>query len=174
MTQLFGSPTLSLGTELALAVYVLPLMIAAATDLHSLRIPNWLTASMAAGFPVVALLIGHDVDWLSHLAAGAGVFVVAALLFVFRIIGGGDVKLLAATALWTGVSQLVPFLVLVAVAGGVFAALVLALRHPLVHVTLLAVVRRLPSFVQEKTPIPYGVPIAVAGILMAPSLPFLT
>ena len=37
-----------------------------------------------------------------------------------------------------------------------------------------AVLRRLPSFAEEKMPIPYGVPIAVAGILMAPSLPFLT
>ena len=101
-------------------------------------------------------------------------FVAAALLFVFRIMGGGDVKLLAATALWTGVGQLAPFLLLVAVAGGVFAVVVLALRHPLVHVTLLAVLRRLPSFAQEKMPIPYGVPIAVAGILMAPSLSFLT
>jgi prepilin peptidase CpaA len=174
MGQFLGGLNLTLGSEAALAAYVLPLMMAAITDFHSLRIPNWLTGSMAAAFPVVALLAGHDVDWLSHLEAGAGVFVVAAVLFMFRVMGGGDVKLLAATALWTGVGQLLPFLTLVAIAGGVFAIVVVALRHPLVHATLLAVLRRLPSFTEEKMPIPYGVPIAVAGILMAPSLTFLT
>jgi prepilin peptidase CpaA len=170
MGQLFGG----IGSELALAVYVVPLMIAAVTDFHSLRIPNWLTGTMAAAFPVVAVMVGHDVDWLSHLGAGVGVFLAAAVLFMFRVMGGGDVKLLAATALWTGIGQLAPFLMLVAIAGGVFAMLVIALRHPLVHAALLSVLRRLPSFAQEKMPIPYGVPIAVAGILMAPSLSFLT
>jgi hypothetical protein len=31
--------------------------------------------------------------------------------------------------------------------------------------------RRLPDFMQKKMPIPYGIPIAVAGLLMAPMLP---
>lgn len=171
MAQFLGG---GLGSEVALAVYVLPLMIAAVTDFHSLRIPNWLTGTMAMAFPVVALMAGHDVDWWSHLAAGVGVFAAAAVLFMFRVMGGGDVKLLAATALWTGVGQLAPFLMLVAIAGGVFALAIVGLRHPLVHATLLSVLRRLPSFAQERMPIPYGVPIAVAGILMAPSLTFLT
>jgi prepilin peptidase CpaA len=116
---------------------------------------------------------GQEVHWLSHLLAGLAVFTGAAALFACRLMGGGDVKLLAAAALWTGSGQVLPFLVLVALAGGVFAALVLMLRLPLVQASLLWAVRRLPPFMHGKMPIPYGVPIAVAGILMAPALPIL-
>jgi len=31
--------------------------------------------------------------------------------------------------------------------------------------------RRLPAFADKKMPIPYGIPIAVAALLMAPVLP---
>jgi len=48
---------------------------------------------------------------------------------------------------------------------------VLLLRHPLVQTTILTSLRRLPDFMQKKMPIPYGIPIAVAGLLMAPMLP---
>jgi hypothetical protein len=33
--------------------------------------------------------------------------------------------------------------------------------------------RRAPAFLHSKMPIPYGIPIAIAGILTAPHLPFL-
>jgi prepilin peptidase CpaA len=163
----------SAGGEVALAIYVFPLVLAAVSDFHSLRIPNWLTASLAAAFFAAALLFGHNVDWLSHLAAGVAVFVGAAVLFFFGVMGGGDVKLMAATALWTGLGQLLPFLFMTAVVGGVFALAVLLLRHPVVQASFLATLRRLPSFAQKNMPIPYGIPIAIAGILMAPSLGFL-
>jgi prepilin peptidase CpaA len=163
----------SIASELALGIYVFPLAMAAVSDFCSLRIPNKLTGALAAGFPAVALVMGHDVAWMSHLAAGLGVFFIAALLFALRVMGGGDVKLLAAVALWTGLGQLVPFLVLTALVGGFFALAVMLLRSPVVQATCIAVLRRLPAFVQHEAPIPYGIPIAVAGILMAPSLSFL-
>jgi hypothetical protein len=33
--------------------------------------------------------------------------------------------------------------------------------------------RRVPTFAQKNMPIPYGIPIAIAGILVAPSLAYL-
>jgi len=165
---------LGLGGEVALAAYVFPLVMAGVTDFRSLRIPNWLTAGLALAFPLAALVAGQPVDWLSHLEAGAIVFAGSAVLFAFRIMGGGDVKLLSATALWLGLGQVMPFLFMVALVGGVFAIACLALRHPLVQTTILATMRRLPAFAQKKMPIPYGIPIAIAGLLMAPVLPILT
>ncbi|HZL58112.1 MAG TPA: prepilin peptidase [Stellaceae bacterium] len=162
---------LNLGGEFALAIYVFPLVMASITDWRSLRIPNWLTAMLALAFPVAALLGGQPVDWLSHIEAGVLVFVGSAVLFALRIMGGGDVKLLAAVALWLGLGQLLSFLTLTALVGGGFAFLVLMLRHPLVQTTLLATLRRLPAFADKKMPIPYGIPIAVAALLMAPVLP---
>jgi prepilin peptidase CpaA len=164
----------SIGGQAAFAAYVFALVMAAVNDWRSLRIPNWLTGALAVAFPVAAMLVGHDVQWLSHLAAGLAVFVGAAVLFMLRMIGGGDVKLLGATALWTGLGQVVPLLMLVAVIGGVFALVVLLLRHPFVHAVMLAVLRRLPAFTEAKTPIPYGIPIAIAGIALAPTLSFLS
>jgi len=164
---------LTIGGEVGLAIYVFPLVMAAISDLHSLRIPNWLTAALAAAFPPVALLFRHNVDWLSHFGAGIAVFAGAAMLFAFGFMGGGDAKLLAATALWTGLGQLLALLVVTALAGGLLALVMILLQHPVAQASFLATVRRLPSFAQKNTPIPYGIPIAVAGILMAPSLGFL-
>ena len=102
----------SVGSEIALAVYVLPLVMAGLSDLRSLRIPNLLTGAFALAFPPTALMFGGGtVDWLSHIAAGAAVFLGAAILFALRLMGGGDVKLLAAVALWIGLGALLPFLV---------------------------------------------------------------
>ncbi|MDE2229421.1 MAG: prepilin peptidase [Alphaproteobacteria bacterium] len=162
---------LGLGGEAALAVYVVPLVMAGVSDFRTLRIPNWLTGALALAFPIGALAAGQPVDWLSHVVAGVAVFVVAAVLFALRLMGGGDVKLLAATALWIGLGQLLPFLVLVALVGGVFAIVCVVLRHPFVQATILATLRRLPAFAHKNLPIPYGIPIAVAGVLMAPMLP---
>jgi prepilin peptidase CpaA len=176
-TVSIGLPA-SFADEAILAFYVFALVFAGLSDLVSLRIPNWLTGALAVAFPLAAVIAGsgvgaHRVEWLSHIGAGAAVFAVGAMLFACRILGGGDVKLLAAMALWSGLHLLVPLLFLVAVIGGVFALLVLGLRQPLAQASIVALLRRVPSFLHSKMPIPYGIPIALAGILIAPRLPFL-
>lgn len=178
MISSWGSFPASFAGEAILAFYVFALVFAGLSDLFSLRIPNWLTGALALSFPVAALiagigLSGHNVDWLSHIEAGAAVFAGGAMLFACRILGGGDVKLLAAMALWCGLHLLVPLIFLTALIGGAFGLIVLGLRRPLVQTTILAVLRRLPDFLHEKTPIPYGIPIAIAGVMLAPHLPIL-
>jgi prepilin peptidase CpaA len=172
MDETWGTLPATWAGQAVLAGFVFALVTAAVSDFVSLRIPNWLTGTLAAAFPAAALVMGHGVDWISHLEAGAAVFAGGAMLFACRMLGGGDVKLLAATAFWTGLHLVPDLLILVAFAGGIFAAIVLGLRHPLVHAALLQVLRRLPAFAQRKMPIPYGIPIAIAGILLAPRLPF--
>jgi prepilin peptidase CpaA len=162
---------LGIGGEAALAVYIFPLVLAGISDFRTLRIPNYLTVALAAAFPLAALAAGQPVDWLSHIEAGLLVFAGGAVLFAFGTMGGGDVKLLAATALWAGLGQVMPLLAMVAIVGGVFALVMLALRHPLAQTAILASLRRIPDFAQKRMPIPYGIPIAIAGLLMAPMLP---
>ena len=162
---------LGLGGEAALAIYVVALVMAGVSDFRTLRIPNWLTGALALAFPIAALAAGQPVNWLSHVGAGLAVFAVAAVLFAFRLMGGGDVKLLGATALWVGFGQLLPFLMLDAFVGGIFALVCVLLRHPFVQTAILATLRRLPVFAHKNLPIPYGIPIAVAGVLIAPALP---
>ena len=51
------------------------------------------------------------------------------VLFGLNLVGGGDAKLLAASALWIGYEQLVPFLLYVTIFGGALALLLLAYRR---------------------------------------------
>ena len=178
MDSFWNSWPTSFAGEAVVGIYIFALVFAALSDLVSLRIPNWLTGALAAAFPAAALLVAHgaaapSIDWLSHIEAGAAVFAGCAVLFALRLLGGGDVKLLAAMALWSGLPMVLPLLFLVAMIGGAFALVVLGLRQPLVQASILAVLRRAPAFLQSKMPIPYGIPIAIAGILTAPHLPFL-
>ena len=178
MISSWGSMPGNFAGEAILALYVFALVFAALSDLVSLRIPNWLTGALALGFPIAALvagigLSGHSVDWISHIEAGAAVLAVGAMLFACHILGGGDVKLLAAMALWCGIHLLVPLIFLTTVIGGVFGLIVIGLRQPVVQTAILAVLRRLPDFLYAKKPIPYGIPIAIAGVMLAPHLPFL-
>jgi prepilin peptidase CpaA len=134
----------SLSLMVAVAAYILPVLVAAISDTRTLRIPNAVVAFLAATYPLAALLLGHGGD----IAA-------AACLFAVNAMGGGDVKLLAAVALWAGPAGVEPLVLATALLGGVFALAVLVLRW----------VRGL-----ETAPIPYGVPIALAAFLLAPSI----
>lgn len=88
-------------------------LVAAMTDYRSGKIYNWLTVPALVG----AFLLSVLSAWLSGLSAFgsglAGCGLVAAIfipLFYFRVIGGGDVKLLLALALalrWQGTLDLI-------------------------------------------------------------------
>src|SRR3954452_23150425 len=78
---------------------------AAAIDLRSRRIPNWLTAALAAAGMVQSFLTLHGSLGISPSQALLGVLTGLALnvgLFILRIRGGGDVKLFAAVGAWVG------------------------------------------------------------------------
>ena len=106
------------------------LLYAAAMDVLTMTIPNRISLALIAGFPLAAFLAGlsmHDV--LMHVAAFAVMLAFCIALFAFNALGGGDGKLLAATALWLGMDHLLSFTVTVAVCGGVLAILVLTFRR---------------------------------------------
>jgi prepilin peptidase CpaA len=130
---------------------------AAVTDLHRLQVPNRLTLALALlGLLRIGIALaegGGAVASAVDLGAAVGVFVVAALGFRFGLLGGGDVKLLAAGALWLGAEALGTYLVATVLAGGL-----LAMGFVLWH---LVVGRRRAGM----TSLPYAVAIAAGGIL---------
>ncbi len=108
---------------------------AAWSDYSSLRIPNLYAACIGAAFIpafIVATFLAPDISffasWKSHLIAGGFVFALSYALFYFKFIGGGDSKLLSVYALWVGLSGLLPLFFFMALVGGVFGALTLALH----------------------------------------------
>ncbi len=144
------------------------LVYAAVEDVRRLIIPNTLSAAVGALFPAYALSAAGPVDWLGALAVGAGALAVGFLLFARGFIGGGDAKLLAATALWAGPPLLLTFLLVTSMAGGAVALAMLAyyrLRRRVVASGDAALERPAAKF-----ELPYGVAIAVGGLQIARTL----
>ena len=131
--------------------------LAAASDLRDRRIPNAIPAALIALYPgLFALGLGPD-PWWGGFVAGAAVFVVGAGLFAARIMGGGDVKLLTAVALWAGPAWIFEGLVVTAILGGVAAGA--ALLRPVLLTPVLG-----PQPGARETTLPYGVAVAGGGL----------
>ncbi len=139
--------------------------VAAATDVAEYRIPNRVSAAIAALYPVHVLCVGGT-DWPWALAVAATVLMGGFVLHLARAIGGGDVKLLAAVALWAGPAGVIEFLLATAVAGGVMAAV---MATPLRFLVALASEAAGGAGVRDAVlgaKLPYGVAIA-AGAMVA-------
>ena len=95
--------------------------VAAVVDVQRGRIPNWLT------YPAILLglgLRGVGGGWRSYLDGigagliGGGVFFV---FFLVRGMGAGDVKLMTAVGVWSGLNHLAAVMIATALAGGILA-----------------------------------------------------
>lgn len=120
---------------LLLSVIAFPLLVltAAAKDLTSYTIPNWISLALMAAFvPAAAAAWSSGVsasELLLCLGVGAAALVAGIGMFALRWIGGGDAKLMAACALWMGVSGVTPFLMWTAIAGGVLTLSLITVRR---------------------------------------------
>lgn len=84
--------------------------------------------------------------------------------------GGGDAKLLTATALWFGLNQSLAFLMTdVAMIGGLITLLILLVRAQ--SDTILAIGLPVPNSILLAKKIPYGIAIAIGGFMAFPSSP---
>lgn len=101
-----------------LAALAMALVRAAVTDIKRREIGNKLNLAIALAAPVYWLVSG--LDWFAMLlqvVLAATVFGVTCGLFVLRQMGGGDVKLLTALALWIVPGRFVELVFLMAILG---------------------------------------------------------
>lgn len=110
------------------AFLFLLLLLAALEDLWRLQINDWLTGAVAVGAFLALAMDGAAAELWQNLLLFAGVLGVGTLLFVRGWMGGGDVKLLAACALWFNLGDGWKMLVAVAIVGGLETLLMLLLR----------------------------------------------
>jgi prepilin peptidase CpaA len=152
-----------------LLIFPLCMSIAAISDLLTMTIPNRVSLALAVSFLVLAPISGlSTVEIAMHLAGAGAVFFACFTLFALNIMGGGDAKLLAAAALWFGFdSSLIEFLVYVAFIGGAVTVLVIMLRSQ--ATTIMALGLPLPHSLTVAKKIPYGIAIAIGGMLAFPS-----
>ena len=108
----------------------MPLFLGAAavSDLRSRTIPNLLTGGMAVTGLVLCVTGRGVVRSGPALLAGSVALVIGVLLQLARVVGGGDVKLFAALAIWLGPSGSIDAALATAIAGGVLG--VFFLRRP--------------------------------------------
>ena len=143
----------ALASTILLVVLGLILVSAGIEDARTREIANWKNAAIAllavpwwiAGglslWPGIAIQIGVALT----------VFAVFAAAFHFGMMGGGDVKMIGALALWFPFQPLLTMLIIMSLAGGV--------------ITLLMLVDKWLRKRSEQPEIPYGIAIAIAGLL---------
>lgn len=151
-----------------LVIFPAAMAYAAASDLVSMTITNSLCLGLVGTFAICVMLLGLPWNVIgSHLAAGGLVLAICFGLFAAGWIGGGDAKLAAVTALWFGFDQLMPYLALGAMFGGVLTLLMLVLRSaPLPAVAAnWSWARRLHA---ANNGVPYGIALALSALFTLP------
>jgi len=144
------------------AVFVLFALTGAGYDIMTRRIPNWLNAAfLVAGLVLVTALSGWETG-LSGLGHFAGALVLAMIIFALKLWGGGDAKFYAASAAWFPISEALGLFVSIALAG-----LIVAIAWLVIYKVSGRKVAK-----GEKV-MPYGVAIALGGILTMLSNPAL-
>ena len=156
-------------TMLLLAVYPALALYAALNDFRHYRIPNWLNLAIFSSFFPVALLLGMPWDvFLWHLVGFAtvfGIMFVAFMLTPAGKFGGGDAKMIAASAIWIDWQHLPDYAVMIALAGGVLAIIMWGWRILQIEYGVWmqgdATLRKVMSY---HVKLPYGAAIAAGGI----------
>src|SRR5690606_9048905 len=103
---------------------------AAANDLFTMKIPNWISLVVIGGFAAAAIVSRMPVETLGvHIALAVGVLAATFWLFSMNMLGGGDAKLMAAGALWMALAHLVEYIAFITLSGGVLALIITACRR---------------------------------------------
>jgi prepilin peptidase CpaA len=150
------------------ALFLFCVCYAVVADFRSLLIPNWVIVTLGAAFAGFALLYLEPMTVIWHVLVALAVFSVTTAFFAINWIGGGDVKLLTATALWAGPQHVASLLLIMSALGFVLAMVLMGLRT---HDTFIApclpdnmFFSRLQALAKQGQ-CPYGVPIGAAALI---------
>jgi prepilin peptidase CpaA len=147
-------------------------IVAALYDATSYRIPNWISLAILAAFAVAAPLSGAPLVTLGLCVATGVVMLAAGVgLFALRALGGGDAKLLAASALWFGWPQISIFLLCTVVAGAALAVFLMLIRWDAVRPHLTKGPGWLVRLSAPGREMPYGIAIACGALAALPASP---
>jgi prepilin peptidase CpaA len=148
-----------------LTVFPIAVIFAAAMDLFSMTIPNRISLVLIAGFFCLAPFSGLNLEQIGmHVLAGLLMLAITVGLFSLRFIGGGDAKLASAVALWFGFGDLLEYVFMATMIGGVLSVAFLLFRQvPLPYGWARAAwIQRLHA---PRGGIPYGIALALAALI---------
>lgn len=139
-------------TDLLLGTLAVILVVAAVIDVRTFTISNRLNVVVALLAPVFWWSVGLPLwpDAAILFAVAVGVFALLSIAFFAGMMGGGDVKLAAAVALWFSPAVTLRFLVFMSIAGGLLTLVILVIHK----------VRSKDG----RPEVPYGVAIAIGAL----------
>ncbi len=147
----------------AAALFPLVTAYVMVSDFRHRIIPNWASVVLGLAFLPFAVLGDMDIAAIgAHYGAGLALLFLGVLLFAKGVIGGGDVKIIAAAGVWFGVAGLGAFLLFTALFGGVLALCILIIRKLPDKPGFLA---GLP-WLGDDPDIPYGLAIGSAALFL--------
>jgi len=152
------------------------LILAAVLDVWKFIIPNFVSIGIFVLFFVATLLVPFQTHWLSHLGTAGATFVVGLIVYRFRLLGAGDVKLITAVSLWSGVENISFFLLYTALAGGALSLGLVLLRYVILAVQYQSShpgFASIPRILRYGESVPYGLAVAVGGFSVMLQLPHL-
>ena len=152
------------GVSIRLLLFPALMAFAASSDLLTMTISNRVSLILVGSFFVLAIWSGMPLaDIGMHVGAALAVLVVTFTFFARGWIGGGDAKLAAATALWLGFDQLLNYLTIASLLGGVLTLLIMRFRlTPLP--ALLANQEWAKRLHRMDAGVPYGIALAIAAL----------
>ena len=110
-------------TTILLMFFCFAIVYGALCDVTTYRIPNAVSYGLVGLFIPYALANFDNLPILLHVGTGVLVFVMCLVFWQLRWLGGGDVKFVGAIALWMGPDKILIFVILLAVASGIFIAI---------------------------------------------------
>ena len=146
-----------MGWNIALPILIFALgallVSAGFEDARTREIANWKNAAVALLAPAwwYANGLGLWPDVALQIGIALAVFAVFLVAFHFGMMGGGDVKLIVALALWLPLPAFLTMLMVMSIAGGV--------------ITLVMMIDHSRKNNQGRIEVPYGIAIAFAGLL---------
>jgi len=147
--------------------FSIPLLIAALNDATSMRIPNWISVVMIAGFFLLLPFTWQGpLDFAVHIGVAISFLFAGFALFSFGLLGGGDAKLMAATAIWFTWPDVTPFILYTSLFGAALG-LFLLLGRKFLPVGLMTSQWMYTLFRDQKK-MPYGLAIAAGGMFVIP------
>lgn len=136
-----------------LAALCLLLVSAGIEDACGRTIANWKNAAIA--LLAIPYLIASGLALWPDIAIQIGIALIVFAVFVaafhFGMMGGGDVKMIGALALWFPFNQLMTMLIVMSLAGGA--------------ITLIMLVDKWMRRKTAQPEVPYGIAIAIAALL---------
>jgi prepilin peptidase CpaA len=138
------------------ALLALALIAAAVEDATRLRISNITCLAVIATAVIAMALHGFPASLWQNLLVFAAILALGTAAFAARVLGGGDVKFLAALGLWVDFSGAAWLIAAVLIAGGVLALVIVVSRA----------LRRGRQDPESNKMIPYGLAITAGSLIV--------